>query len=178
MASHTDAAAPKLPDVDSKEINTEAWMIWEMIRSTAGYKHGRERKRNGQPGREWTGSVNELINRIWPALTDRYLVEREEAQRIKMALNRYMRESGNLVCLRNGSTKFTSTWWVSDHWSVLDVRRASVQPDVTDDPAAQEFQEDSSSVPEVSASDVLDVPRVADAAGGQQAPGKAVAHGA
>jgi hypothetical protein len=151
-----DVGAPKLPDVDSKEINTEAWMIWEMIRNTAGYKHGRERKRNGQPGREWTGSVNELVNRIWPALTDRYLVERKEAERIKMALNRYMRDSGNLVCLRNGGTTSTSVWWVAEHWSVLDVRNVKLpdEPDL----GATEFQDSTPSVPEVNASDVLDVP--------------------
>lgn len=154
-----DDAAPKLPNVSNADINTDAWMIWEMIRSTSGYKHARERKRDGKPGREWTGSVNEIINTIWPAITDRYLVPREDAEHIKVTLNRYMRQSGNLICLRNGGTKYTSVWWVSDHWSALDVRtfRAMETPTVQDDPEAREFQ-DTPSEPEVSASDVLDVP--------------------
>lgn len=149
MASHTNVGEPRLPDVDSKEINTETWLIYEMIRNTAAYKHGRERKRNGQPGREWVGSVNELINRMWPALTDRYLVTREEAERVKMALNRYMRDSGNLVCLRNGGTKSTSTWWVADHWSVLDVRNVKHPGDLG---------EDNLPVTDTVTSDVFDVP--------------------
>lgn len=157
--TQVDDTGKKVPDVSSSEIGANAWMIWELIRTTQEYKHGKSRNHDGQPGREWTGSVNKIIDTLWPSLTDRYLVNREVTNEIKVALNRYLRLSGNLVCVHNGGVKARSVWWVSDHWSSLDVRqlRSLSDASVVDDPAVSESSA-TPSEPEVSASDVFDVP--------------------
>lgn len=124
-----------VPSVSSDDIDTNAWLVWETIRVTDSFRHARARKHNNLPGKLWTGSVNAVINKLWPALTDRYLVDREREQEIKLALNRYLRNGLAVVCISDGGLHRASTWWISDRWAPVTVTRQ--QSDViTDDVAA------------------------------------------
>lgn len=143
-----------LPDISDGAIVENAWLVYEMVRTTAEYKNGRARRRDGRPGREWTGSINKIMVTLWPALSDRYLAEKAEADGAKIALNRYLRDSRNLVCLRSGGVTHPSTWWVSDNWSPVTVRKAASEPDVVDDPAIADFNV---TFAEKTPSDVFDV---------------------
>lgn len=147
-----DAAETVLPDVSNAGIAQSTWLIYRMIQSDPDFKRGRPKKYDGRPGVEWTGSVNRIIDALWPKLSDRYVVERERANEIKLALNRYLRNTRNVVCMHNGGTRTTSTWWISDNWSNMTVTRRD-EPIVSD-----QVTRDDSPVPESSLSDVFDVP--------------------
>jgi hypothetical protein len=151
---HEDAGSPKLPDVSASGIAHDAWLIYRMILTSKEYKHAPPRTHDGRPGVEWTGSVNKIIAALWPNLNERYLVTAEQANALKLELNRYLRNTRNVVCIRNGGVTSTSVWWVSNQWSPIQVRY--VDKPVVTDPAAQ--AEKPEPEPEVSASDVFDVP--------------------
>ena len=147
-----EASAKTLPDISDAGIAHSAWMVYRMIETNPDFKRGRPRKYDGRPGIEWTGSVNKIINALWPSLSDRYLVEREAADEIKLTLNRYLRNTRNVVCMRNGGINTLSTWWVSDNWSGMTVKHRD-EPVIIDHPAQND-----SPVLESSTSDVFDVP--------------------
>lgn len=133
MEEARDAGSPKIPDVSKEEIHVAAWMVWQMIQREDSFKRGAQRRKHQhRPGYAWEGSVNDVINRLWPDLKDRYLVTREESNDVKRALNRYLYQSGMLICLQNRGVTLPSTWWVSEKWNPVTVSYVRDLP-VTDD---------------------------------------------
>ncbi len=111
MSDDSSRATPPtsvIPDVSDAEIGPNAWLIWSAIKSDPKF---RTRVTNrfdieGRPGFHWKGSVNAFVTKLWPALTNDTLVDKATADQIKLTLNRYLRNTGNLICRRPGTT----TW--------------------------------------------------------------------
>lgn len=114
-----------IPDITDAGIAESAHLVWTSITNTVNRSttDRQYQRRNGQPGFFWNGSVNSVVNALWPALQGGYLADKDEAQGIRIALNRYLRQSRNLICQRNGGNGYQSVWWISEHWSPLTVTK-------------------------------------------------------
>ena len=114
----------QIPDVSEDGIVYSAQMIW--LAATNDYTPNRiyrkTQNKSGQPGFLWHGSQSAVINNLWPALSDSHQIDKDKAADIRLILNRYLRESRNMVCERRGGSGYQSVWWISEHWSPLLVR--------------------------------------------------------
>jgi hypothetical protein len=110
-----------LPGTKRGDINASAWLIYETVKTSPTFKTSNRAAFDSIPGYLWRGSVNQIINRIWPAMTNETLCERDKADEIKVALNRYLRNSRNLVCRERVGPGRLATWWVSEYWSEVTV---------------------------------------------------------
>lgn len=129
-----------LPDVSAAGINDSAREIWRSIRADKHFERNSSPYRLGRavPGRAWQGAVNKVINNLWPALNDRYLTEKDQAEDLKLILNRFLRHNQAVVCIRDGGLVKQSTWFVADHWPELTVTPGTRNPEtpvVTDEAA-------------------------------------------
>jgi len=119
-------ADTSVPSISGNEINTSAWLVWSLIQEHPDLRKGRDAQTyDGVNGYQWTGSVNALVSRLWPALDDRMLTEASEAEAVKLALNKYLRNSRNLVCRGQGNIRkgVKATWWISEKWNPVTVSR-------------------------------------------------------
>lgn len=111
-----------VPDVSSAGINTSAKMVWQAVQATESFRrYSTTGRLQGLPGRYWQGSANQVINDLWPALSDRYLTEKEQAEDLKLALNRFLRVNRAMICTRDGGLVKKSMWFVAEHWPELTV---------------------------------------------------------
>lgn len=111
-----------VPDVSSGGINGSAKMVWQAVQATGSFReHSTPGKLQGIPGRYWQGAANQVINDLWPSLNDRYLTEKDEAEDLKLALNRFLRINRAMVCSRDGGLVRKSMWFVAEHWPELTV---------------------------------------------------------
>jgi hypothetical protein len=111
-----------VPDVSSAGINTSAKMVWQAVQATPSFRvYSTTGKLGGIPGRYWQGAANQVINDLWPALNDRYLTEKEQAENLKLALNRFLKYNRAMVCTRDGGLTKKSMWFVAEHWPELTV---------------------------------------------------------
>lgn len=111
-----------LPNVSSSGINASAKMIWQAVKATDSFvKYASPGRLQGIPGKYWQGAVNQIINDLWPALNDRYLTEKEEAENLKLGLNRFLKYNRAMVCTRDGGLTKKSMWFVAEHWPELTV---------------------------------------------------------
>jgi hypothetical protein len=135
---HTESG--DVPDVSSTGINASAKTIWQAVKATDSFvKYSTQSKLHGLPGRRWTGAVNAIINDLWPALNDRYLTDKEQAEEVKLTLNRFLRHNKAMVCTQDGGWVKKSVWFVADHWPELTVTPGKPRDDassvVTDEAA-------------------------------------------
>lgn len=114
-----------IPDVGDENIDTTARFVWAAIISRVHMATARRQTRDGRPGIQWSGSVNKVIESLWPEMSGGYTLDKNEIKTINVALNRYHRESGNLICIRRGSREIASVWWVAEHWSTLTVTKTA-----------------------------------------------------
>lgn len=111
-----------LPNVSSSGINASAKMIWQAVKATDSFvKYASPGRLQGIPGKYWQGAVNQIINDLWPALNERYLTEKEEAENLKLGLNRFLKYNRAMVCTRDGGLTKKSMWFVAEHWPELTV---------------------------------------------------------
>lgn len=111
-----------IPDVSSVGINASTKLIWQAVQATGSFKQSAiPGKLHGAPGKYWHGSVNQVINDLWPALNDRYLTSKEQAENLKLALNRFLKRNNALVCTHDGGLTKRSLWFVAEHWPELTV---------------------------------------------------------
>lgn len=111
-----------VPDVSSAGINTSAKMVWQAVQATDSFRRYSTRgKLGGIPGSYWQGAANQVINDLWPALNDRYLTEKEQAEDLKLAINRFLKYNRAMVCTRDGGLTKKSMWFVAEHWPELTV---------------------------------------------------------
>lgn len=111
-----------LPNVSSSGINASAKMIWQAVKATDSFvKYASPGRLQGIPGKYWQGTVNQIINDLWPALNDRYLTKKEEAENLKLSLNRFLKHNTAMVCTSDGGLTKKSTWFVAEHWPELTV---------------------------------------------------------
>lgn len=118
-----------IPDISTDGIAGSAFIMWTGVheqRKRDGSRTRMDSPRTSQPGYAWSGSVNRIVNNIWPALKDPRLVDGQRAEHIKIALNRYLRNTGNLVCHREGNRATQSVWWISENWSALEVTPGTI----------------------------------------------------
>lgn len=137
------AAGNDVPSVSSSGINNSAKMVWQAVQVAESFqKYSTRGKFQGIPGWYWQGAVNQVINDIWPALGDRYLTEKEQAEEIKLILNRFLRANRAMICTRDGGMVKRSTWFVAEHWPELTVTPGPpqdvVEESVVSDAAATE----------------------------------------
>lgn len=133
-------ARTDVPDVSSRGINGSAKAVWQAIQAQPRFdRDSTVGKFRGVPGRYWTGAVNQVINGLWPALNDRYLTEKEQAEDIKLVLNRFLRHNQAVVCTRDGGLVKSSMWFIARHWPELTIIPGPGKPaddtPVTDDAA-------------------------------------------
>lgn len=119
----------ELPDVSHGGINDSAWLIWQSVHETASFKkHAMPSRHKGFDGFLWQGTVNSLVETLWPDLTERHLISQEDADEIKKTLNTFLRQSNNLICkIRNGP-RTPATWWISAEWSPLILTKVGESP--------------------------------------------------
>jgi len=111
-----------VPDVSSAGINASAKMVWQAVQATDSFRrYATTGKLGGIPGRYWQGAANQVINDLWPALNDRYLTEKDQAEDLKLALNRFLKYNRAMVCTRDGGLTKKSMWFVAEHWPELTV---------------------------------------------------------
>lgn len=117
-----NAARSDVPNVSSSGINNSAKMIWQAVQATDSFKSWSTKgKHHGIPGRYWQGAVNQVINDLWPSLSDRYLTSKEQSEEIKIILNRFLRANRAVVCTHDGGVMKRSMWFVAEHWPELTV---------------------------------------------------------
>lgn len=117
-----NATRDDIPNVSSAGINGSAKMVWQAVRATDSFvKYASPGKLQGIPGKYWQGAVNQIINELWPALNDRYLTEKDQAEDLKLALNRFLKYNRAMVCTRDGGLIKKSMWFVAEHWPELTV---------------------------------------------------------
>lgn len=127
-----------LPDVSSRGINGSAKAVWQAIQAQPRFdRDSTVGKFRGIPGRYWTGAVNKIINDLWPSLNDRYMTEKDQAEELKLALNRFLRHNQAVICTRDGGLVKPSMWFVARHWPELTVipgpgKQTDETPVVTD----------------------------------------------
>ncbi len=116
----SSAARNDVPNVSSSGINNSAKMVWQGVQATESFKlYATRGKLQSIPGWYWQGAVNQVINDLWPALGDRYLTEKEQADDLKLILNRFLRANRAMVCTRDGGMVKRSMWFVAEHWPEL-----------------------------------------------------------
>lgn len=131
-----------VPDVSSAGINNSAKMVWQAVQATDSFRrYSTAGKLGGTPGRYWQGAANQVINDLWPALNDRYLTEKEQAEDLKLALNRFLKYNRAMICTRDGGLTKKSMWFIAEHWPELTVtpgphQGAKGESDVVTDEAA------------------------------------------
>lgn len=117
-----NATRSDVPNVSSSGINNSAKMVWQAVQATDSFRSWSTKgKYRGIPGRYWQGAVNQVINDLWPSLSDRYLTTREQSEEIKIVINRFLRANQAVICTRDGGVMKRSMWFVSEHWPELTV---------------------------------------------------------
>lgn len=144
-----------LPDISSAGLHVSAKQIWQAIQARPRFnRDSTPGKFRDLPGWYWQGAVNQVINEMWPALNDRYLTEKDDAEMMKLALNRFLRHNKAVVCTRDGGMTKPSLWFIARHWPELTVTPGTKETDelpVTDAAAT------ASPVKDVAVSTPLDV---------------------
>lgn len=117
-----NAKRSDLPDISTSGLNDSAKMVWQAIQARPRFnRDSTPGKFRDLPGWYWQGAVNEVVNSLWPSLNDRYMSEKEEAELMKLALNRFLRYNKAVVCTRDGGLTKPSLWFVARHWPELTV---------------------------------------------------------
>lgn len=151
-----NATRDDLPDVSSRGINGSAKAIWQAIQAQPRFdRDSTVGKFRGVPGRYWTGAVNQIINGLWPALNDRYLTDKEQAEDLKLALNRFLRHNQAVVCTRDGGMVKPSMWFIARHWPELTVTPGTKETE--DTPVVTDEAATATPVKDVAVSTPLDV---------------------
>lgn len=108
----------QLPRLDGGELVTNAWLLFEAVRTQAM----KDRVRTDQlPATEpmawegidgwlWHGNVNAVAKPMWP----RYSDPSAEADQVRRKINGHLRSSLNMVCLAHGNPGKPSQWWIRD----------------------------------------------------------------
>lgn len=147
-----------LPDVSSLGINASAKAVWEAIQAQPHFnRDSTVGKCRGVPGRYWSGAVNQIINNLWPALNDRYLTEKEEAENLKLALNRFLRHNQAVICTRDGGMVKPSMWFISRHWPELTVIPGNKEQEKADTGVVTDEAANAGPVKDVAVATPLDV---------------------
>lgn len=110
-----------VPDVSPAGIDATAQLVWTSIINQIDRAKARRDSVDGRPGFLWQGKVSRMIDTLWPELSGGYHLTSAERKAIKLEINRYHRDSGNLICRQRAARGGDSLWWVSEHWSGLAV---------------------------------------------------------
>lgn len=108
-----------VPD-PSKELDHGAYCLYEAVKAELIRSGCQEVTRDSVTGFEGPVSVPNLFGALWPSLArNRGGEESEEAKKARTALYDYLRDSGNLVCIRPGNRSRMSVWWARAMWSAF-----------------------------------------------------------
>lgn len=113
----------ELPDVkDPKQLELAAFQVWEAITTSYLPPKAQKHKLNDVlPGKHWHGSVHAVMVGLWPKIADQHNKdlseqERAAAHEVSIAINRYLRQAKNVVCIYRGTGGGRSTWWIADRY--------------------------------------------------------------
>lgn len=134
--------APNVPDVDSPEgLQAAARLVYQVVHEKLTAKSP-VKQIDGTPGKMWQGRIQaEVIYTLWPGLDDRMYTSRERSKEIADELFSYLLKCKIMICRQRSSQYNPAVWWVSDHWSPMEVRTVQSEPAAamtTPDPVAAE----------------------------------------
>lgn len=123
VASSVDIPDPRntpagMPDVDSESgsLDSNARLIWSMVRFTALEPPLKHSDHQGEAGFLWKGTLTSMLTDIWPILRQ----QGGNTQQAKLLLNQYLRLTHNMVCVDRGAggdKRRSPLWWVRADWS-------------------------------------------------------------
>ena len=119
----TSIASMTAPDISTPEkLALVAYTVWRAMVQRAGLHSDFFRRQPPEamnyadaPGYRWRGSVNRVTDEMWGW----YDTPSDEISRVKRELNRYLKLSGNLVCVVQGNATLPSTWFVRADYNDL-----------------------------------------------------------
>lgn len=87
-----------------EDLPTNSWLLWTAIHEGETTE---PHELDGVAGVLWRGGLNTKVSDMWPALP------RQDTD-TRNAINRYLRSSGNMICLKRESRP--PLWWLSSTW--------------------------------------------------------------
>ncbi len=129
-----------LPDIIGGEVKDASWLVHENVLEKIP-KHsqlvpGPPPWQNIQ-GYYWRGYLKAAMRELWMGIPAGVASERDkEANRVTETINRYLRKTGNMLCIEHGLKSQLSLWWVRAEWSddappVEEHHYQKPQPDTT-----------------------------------------------
>lgn len=118
VGGKTDLSADELQKKieDPAELSEASALVWLAFQEEA-QKDGRESPLYGQPGYTIEKSLHATVSFLWPTLGGGDYRDDPASFRVRQAIGRYLKHSGNLVCQRRGNRTQKSLWWVRAEWS-------------------------------------------------------------
>lgn len=92
------------------ELQFAAWWLHETVLERAKHEHAPQHMYDGIAGYRWDGNVNQIVHTLWPDTSTN--PHNDAAREAKVALNSFLRQTRNMVCLTPGNQATPSTWWV------------------------------------------------------------------
>jgi hypothetical protein len=124
-----------IPEVGTPEgLRTAAELVYHSVRAKTT-NNSPQYPRDGTPGKHWQGRIRtEVFYELWPQLDDRMYVSATQRNEIIEAVTDYL-DTCKVLVRKSADTKYNpSIWWVSDHWTPMEVR--TVQPEPAQAPQA------------------------------------------
>lgn len=94
--------------------------LWEALMRRVSHEKFELEERAGVAGAVWRGSVNAVINELWPFLAARDAEAVSGAVTVRRELFRYLKESGNAVS-QGAHGRQGGEWWVRASWNPVNV---------------------------------------------------------
>jgi hypothetical protein len=130
----------EVPDIrnDSPEgIEASAKFIWTAVLNQINKATARQMDRHGQPGYIWNGTLNRVIENLFPELFISHLISKADAKEIKLAINAHHKKSNTLICRQAALRGGNSEWWVAKYWTDYRVQR--IEPQNGQEPQEEEL---------------------------------------
>lgn len=120
-----------------------ASLVWLAFQEDA-IKSGQPFPSYGQEGYKVEKSLHATVSFLWPTLGEGDYRDDPESFRVRQRLGRYLKYTGNLICLRRGNRVQRSVWWVRSEWNaappVYPADHAAKDKGVEEEPKADEVQ--------------------------------------
>jgi len=126
----TEIASDDVPDLSKPESMTlAAYAVHRAVLQRAAVdKNPQPAEHDGIPGWHWRGWVNPIIEDIWAWMANN---DDQAVKHAKRDLNRYLRTSGNLICITQGNRSVPSLWWVRGEFSEVKPTLKPAEPPAT-----------------------------------------------
>lgn len=96
------------------ELAQQAFLVWSAARARES-RLGEAHLHQGVAGRIYRGNLTQVILGLWPRLS--HASARHELDTFRSDVYRYLRASGNAVCIKSGVGGKNIEWWLRDGWN-------------------------------------------------------------